>query len=158
MPSCRSYVRRIDMPTSCTTCPVNFFETSVLARSAYVRRCFSYPVRRRGGDAGRDIRRVFPRGTARGTRKVAGSNPPGAPRRIISTTRLAGTRETEKDQLDSLRGTSEAPRRQEGPNWTPCEAPRRHQSKLAFANYWNQLVLPWQITGVIRSWELRAEP
>ena len=136
MPSCRSYVRRIDMPTSCTTCPVNFFETSVLARSAYVRRCFSYPVRRRGGGAGRDIRRVFPRGTARGTRKVAGSNPPGAPRRAPhnqhheASWHQGGARRTGKDQLDSLRGTSEAPRRQEGPNWTTCEAPGRQERTI----------------------------
>ena len=32
------------------------------------------------------------------------------------------------------------------------------KSNLALADYWNQLVLPWQITGVIRLWEFRAEP
>ena len=31
-------------------------------------------------------------------------------------------------------------------------------SNLALADFWRPLVLPWQITGVIRSWEFRAEP
>ena len=37
-------------------------------------------------------------------------------------------------------------------------SPGQAKSNLALADYWSQLVLPWQITGVIRSWEFRAEP
>ena len=37
------------------------------------------------------------------------------------------TREAGKDLLDSLRGTREAPGRQERTNWTACDAPGRHQ-------------------------------
>ena len=157
MPSYRSYIRRIDMPTSCTTCPVNFFETSVFARSAHVRRCLSYPIRRRGrrgGDAGRDIRRVFPRDTARGTKKVAGSNPPGAPRRAPHNQHheasehqgdrkgpigqpakhQRGPKEARRAQLDPLRGTRE----------TPIKAGLRKLLEsvgFALANYWSHPVV-----------------
>ena len=37
-------------------------------------------------------------------------------------------------------------------------SPGHARSNLALADYWSQLALPWWITGVIRSWEFRAEP
>ena len=37
-------------------------------------------------------------------------------------------------------------------------SPAQAESNLALADYWSQLVLPWQITGIIRSWEFGAEP
>ena len=41
-----------------------------------------------------------------------------------------GTREAGKEYLDSLRGTREAPGRQERIIWTAWEAPGRHQGLL----------------------------
>ena len=99
--------------------------------------------------------------------------PPRTVQLVLSC--LPGASQAVQFTLSCLPGASLVPRRLSNKSFPASLAPPRLSAwsfpaslvrpplsnesfPASLADYWNQLVLPSQITGIIRSWKFRAEP